>query len=217
MAANEESGKTGSAVNPMRWVLAAAVLLVVAGGGFLLWQQLRPAPSPQAAAEGDVPIGGPFELVDHTGETVTQADFAGKPMLLYFGYTFCPDICPTSLHTASLALDALGDDADKLSFVFVTVDPERDTVEQMAEYVDLFHPSLVGLTGSREQVDAAAEAYRVYFQLHDSQDPEHYLVDHSTFLYVMSSDNRYITHFGHDTKPDEMAAALRELLNGATS
>ncbi len=159
-------------------------------------------------------IGGPFTLVDTQGRTVTDADFRGKIMLVYFGYTYCPDVCPTSLTAMAEALDMLGEDAKEFAPIFITVDPERDGKEAMGEYATAFHPQLVGLTGSLDQVKAVAQAYRVYFAKvqEEGDDPDDYLVDHSAYIYVMDRNGKYATHFPHGTDPGEMASRLLELL-----
>jgi protein SCO1/2 len=130
---------------------------------------------------------------------------------VYFGYTFCPDVCPTTLQTMSVAMEQLGDDAKDVAFVFVTLDPKRDTVAQMKRYVDLFEPGPVGLTGSDEQVAAAAKAYRVYYNANDQQGDD-YLVDHSSFIYLMDREGRYLSHFGPTATPEEMAGKIEEAL-----
>jgi protein SCO1 len=159
-----------------------------------------------------VPIGGRFELVDQNGRVVTERDFAGWLMLIYFGYTFCPDVCPTSLQTMSVALEELGEDAEDVAFVFVTLDPQRDTVAQMKDYVGLFEPGPVGLTGAAEQVEAAAKGYRVYYRLHDEGGEQDYLVDHSSFVYLMDREGRYLAHFGHAATPEQMVEEIRQAL-----
>lgn len=160
---------------------------------------------------GSASIGGPFTLVDQDGNNVTEQDFAGRLMLIYFGYTFCPDVCPTTLQTMSVAMEQLGGDAKDVAFVFVTVDPKRDTVAQMKSYVSLFDPGPVGLTGSKEQVAAAAKAYRVYYNLNDEEGDD-YLVDHSSFVYLMDREGRYLTHFGPKATPEQMAQKIQEAL-----
>lgn len=155
-------------------------------------------------------IGGPFELVDQSGRTVTEADYAGKFLLVYFGYTFCPDVCPTELLVISQALDELGDDAEDIQPIFITVDPERDTVDLMAQYVPSFHPRLVGLTGTVEQVNAAAKAYRVYFRKGAVDEEGEYLMDHTSITYFMSPDGEYVAHFSYGQGPEKMAEIIRK-------
>jgi protein SCO1/2 len=167
-------------------------------------------------SQGQALIGGPFELIDHTGKRTTESDFAGRAKLMYFGYTYCPDMCPLGLATIAAAYDQLGpEEQAQVVPIFVTVDPERDTVAVVADYVDLFHPAMVGLTGTVEQTDAAAEAYRVYYRKAESESMNEYLVDHSTFTYLMDGENRYVTHFAHDASPADLVAGIRRYLQGA--
>jgi protein SCO1/2 len=169
-----------------------------------------------AQGQGQALIGGPFSLVAHTGERVTDADFAGRAKLMYFGYTYCPDMCPLGLGTITAAYGQLSPaQQDEVVPIFVTVDPERDTVPAMADYVALFHPDLVGLTGTVEEVGAAASAYRVYHRKAESESNTDYLVDHSTFIYLMDGDNAYVTHFGHDASAEEVAEGVRRHLGAA--
>ena len=136
-------------------------------------------------------IGGPFALIDHTGRLRTDADFRGKFLLIYFGYSYCPDICPTDLQQIGLALDGLGAAAEAVQPIFITVDPERDTAAHLADYVSMFHPRLIGLTGSAEQIRSVALAYRVYYAKYppDSRD---YVIDHSSFVYLVDQSGKYI-------------------------
>src|ERR1700730_5078615 len=143
-----------------------------------------------------VAIGGPFPLGGQHGVVRHDSDFRGELVLVYFGYTFCPDACPTALQTMSTALDELGGRASGVQPLFITVDPERDTVPQMKLYAANFHPRLVALTGSAEQTAAAPPAYRIYFQKAPHGDEDNYLVDHSSFVYLMRRDGRYLPHFG---------------------
>jgi protein SCO1/2 len=153
-------------------------------------------------------VGGPFRLTDQHGRTVTDESFRGRFMLIYFGYTFCPDFCPTSLQIMAEAIDRLGPAGDKVQPIFITIDPERDTVEQLASYVPNFGPGLIGLTGTLEQVTAAARAYRVYFKKSQSESLADYGMDHSSIIYLMGPDGRYITHFSHTATPEQVAAAI---------
>ena len=153
--------------------------------------------------------GGPFSLVDHHGKTVTDRDFLGQYVLMFFGYTYCPDVCPTAMQTISDALDILGDRPDIVP-VFVSVDTKRDTPEVLKSYLENFHPSIVGMTGTPEQVVAAAKAYGVYYAIVEgsSGDPDDYLMNHSSITYLMGPDGAFITHFSHGTPPDQMAEKL---------
>jgi len=186
--------------------LLSAVLAATLVAGYLLWTR-----SDEATA---ALIGGPFELVDHNGNTVTEASLKGRWTLIFFGYTYCPDICPTTMSVVSEALDGLGPLADKVRPVFVTVDPERDTVAQLAAYHGHFHPSFLMLTGSPEQVHEAARAYRVYYRKAETEGSTEYLMDHSSIVYLMDPAGRYVAHFAHDTPPPTMAEALRARIGG---
>lgn len=165
-----------------------------------------------------VPIGGPFELVDHEGRPVTNETFGGRYRLVFFGYTFCPDICPTKLTEITLALDAFARTsparAEKVVPVFISVDPERDTVDALREYRRHFHPRLVALTGTGEQIRAVTRAYKAYFNKiypdAKSRETNEYLIDHSSYVYLMGPDGRYLTHFTSGTTPAQMAERLAE-------
>jgi len=161
-----------------------------------------------------VEIGGPFELVDHTGKTVTDADFHGRYMLVYFGYTYCPDVCPTELAVVAQALDALGEAAAQVTPVLITVDPERDTVAILADYVPLFHERLVGLTGSRAQIDQAARGYKAFYKKVEDDGSADYLMDHSSFTYLIGPDGAFVTAFAYGTPPEDIAASIRTHMAG---
>ena len=166
-------------------------------------------------SSGTASIGGPFTLVNQDGETVTQDDFKGKYMLIYFGYTYCPDVCPTELQVMGTALDMMPQDiADEITPVFFTVDPERDTVEAVAEYVPYFHDRMVGLTGTVEQTTAAAKAFRVYYAKAipegEPEDTDTYLMDHSSFVYLMDREGKFVRHFNYGTSPEDMAKGVTE-------
>ena len=163
---------------------------------------------------GIVKIGGSFTLVDHQGKSRADEDFRGEHLLIYFGYTYCPDVCPTALSDMALVMDALGDEAAKLRPVFITIDPSRDTPERLKPYVANFHPKLVGLTGSETAVAAAAKAYRVYFAKSNTEAGSgEYLMDHTSIIYLMGPDGRYLTHFSHGVTAENMAKRIREKLS----
>ncbi len=172
------------------------------------------ATKPEVAVKGRPKIGGPFTLVNQDGKTVTDADYRGRYMLLYFGYTFCPDVCPTFLGIVGEALDILGDKAEPIVPIFVSVDPERDTPAHLKEYVVNFHPTMVGLTGSMEQVYEVARQYRVYFSkvMQQGADPDGYLMDHTSITYLMGPDGKFVSHFAHGTTAETMAKRLADLL-----
>jgi cytochrome oxidase Cu insertion factor (SCO1/SenC/PrrC family) len=192
--------------------IATGSLIGLAIAFLAAWQISRVAQSPVVATAtgGRAQIGGAFTLVDHTGATVTERDFAGRYLLIYFGYTFCPDVCPTELQVMAQALDGLGQDAALVQPLFVTIDPERDTPETLAGYVGLFHPRLIGLTGTPEQVARMASAYKVYYAKADADDPEYYLMDHSSFIYLMGPDGGFLDVFPRGTDPGRIAGKVRE-------
>jgi cytochrome oxidase Cu insertion factor (SCO1/SenC/PrrC family) len=160
-------------------------------------------------------LGGPFRLTDQTGREVTEADYAGRFMLIYFGYTYCPDVCPTELGVIASAIDELGPQADRVTPVFITVDPERDTVAALEDYVSRFHPRLVGLTGTAEQVAQVARAYRVFYSKVNRPEMSAYLMDHSSFIYLVGPDGRVRSLFRPETPPEAIAQAVRGQLRGA--
>jgi protein SCO1/2 len=164
-----------------------------------------------------VSLGGPFSLTDHTGRAVTDRDFAGRWMLVYFGFTYCPDMCPTELGTMAAAVDAMGQAGEAVVPVLITVDPERDRPEQLADYVGRFHPRLVGLTGTPEQVAEAARRYRVYYAKSRRSETTEYLVDHSGFVYLVGPDGRVRTLFRPETHPEAIAAAVSAQLANRTA
>jgi cytochrome oxidase Cu insertion factor (SCO1/SenC/PrrC family) len=157
-------------------------------------------------------IGGPFKLIDHTGKTRTDAEFHGKLMLVYFGYTTCPDICPTDLIQIGLMLDKLGDAADKITPLFITVDPERDTTDVLSNYVASFHPRLVGLTGTPEAIRAVADSYKAYYARYTPPDGAVYLIDHTGFVYLMGRSGEYLGFFPPGTTADRMEEIIRQHL-----
>lgn len=165
----------------------------------------------KSVVTGKALIGGPFELVDQDGQTRTEKDFLGQNLLIYFGYTFCPDVCPTELAKIAAAVDFLPADAN-VTPVFITIDPERDGVAEVKAYAEAFHPRTVGLTGTLEQVRTAAKAYRVYFAKSDASDSTEYLMDHSSIIYFMDTSGEYVAHFTLESTPAEIAARVREAL-----
>ena len=160
-------------------------------------------------------LGGPFSLVDHTGRAVTEADFTGRFLLVYFGFTYCPDVCPTELGTIASALDALEEQGAHVTPVLITVDPERDTPEALADYVSRFHPRMVGLTGTPQQVAAVARAYRVFYAKVNRPEMTQYLVDHSSFIYLVGPDARVRALFRPEMSPEAIAQAVRGHLRGS--
>jgi len=155
------------------------------------------------------PVGGAFALTDHNGAPRTDADFRGKFLLVYFGFTYCPDICPTDLQNIGLALDKLGPAADAVQPLFVTLDPERDTATHLKDYVALFHPRLVGLTGDAAAIKQAADAYKVYYARVPTQKGDDYTIDHTAFIYLMDRDGKYLGFLPPSTDADRIATTIR--------
>jgi protein SCO1/2 len=155
-----------------------------------------------------VSLGGPFRLVDQTGRTVTEQDYAPKWLLIYFGYTFCPDVCPTELATIAAATDALGAAGENVIPIFISIDPDRDKPAQLADYVPRFHPRLQGLTGSAEQLAEVARRFRVYYARTNRADSTDYLMDHSSFIYLVGPEGRVRSLFRPGTRPEDIAAAI---------
>jgi cytochrome oxidase Cu insertion factor (SCO1/SenC/PrrC family) len=166
-------------------------------------------------------IGGAFALTDHHGVRRSQVDFAGRPMLIYFGFTYCPDVCPTSLQIMTLALETMEttnetvDIATAIHPIFITVDPERDTPAALKQYVSHFHPRLSGWTGTPAQIDDAMRAFKVYrARVKDASNPDGYTIDHSSIFYLMGPDGAFVSHFDHAVSPEDLAAALNRLIAG---
>jgi protein SCO1/2 len=180
--------------------VASIVLIVVVVSG------RDPVPSAGASA-----IGGPFSLVDQNGQTVTDKDLRGRPFLVFFGFTHCPDVCPTALFEISEVLGKLGPDAQKLSALFVTIDPERDTPAQMKDYLSSFNPRLVGLTGDPAAIAAVAKEYRVYVKKVPLDNGE-YTMDHTALVYLMDKDGSFVAPFNLKRSAEDAAADLRRHL-----
>jgi protein SCO1/2 len=196
-------------------VLAGLVVAVVAAGLYLLSPAPRPAaPGAEMAVAPGFSLGGSFDLVDHTGRTVTQEDFAGDYLLIYFGYTYCPDVCPTELGTMLAAVDLLGDKGRRVRPILITVDPARDTANALAQYVSLFDPRLVGLTGSEQQIATVTKAYRVFYAKAETGKHDDYLMDHSAFIYLMGPDGDFRAMFRHGAAPEPLAEALSRHIKG---
>ncbi|WP_419905600.1 SCO family protein [Kiloniella sp.] len=189
----------------------------------------KKADKPKSPPALNALFGGPFELKDHKGNTRKDSDWDGKFKLVFFGYTNCPAICPTTLQDMTDALDLLGDDAKEIQPLFITVDPERDTVEVLEEYVSSFYPSLVGLTGTEDQISKVAKSYRVQRHKILLSEEDHsghgsghgggevnYDAAHSTLTYLMSRDGKFLTLFPYDTRGEVMAKRLRGYLSGSS-
>lgn len=198
---------------PGRIGLVLTVVLLVVAAGLYGWSRFGQG---GREAVGAAAIGGPFELVDHTGEMRSEQDFRGRYMLVYFGFTYCPDVCPTGLATISRGLESLAgqapEKAEAVVPVFITIDPERDDPEAMASYVSHFHDRMLGLTGTPEQIAEVAKEYRVYYRKVEEEEGTEgaYMMDHSSFIYLIGPDGNYVTHFAHDAAADEIAEGLAE-------
>lgn len=184
----------------------AAVVGMV--GGLLVYSQLagtedRFAQCRGGAVGGD--IGGPFTLVNGQGQTVTERDVITKPSLVYFGYTFCPDVCPLDNARNAEAVDILEERGFDVTPVFISVDPERDTPDVVRDFAANHHPKMIGLTGSPEQIKAASQAYKTFFRKQNSDDPDYYLVDHSTFTYLVLPETGFVDFFKRDDTAEQMA------------
>jgi protein SCO1/2 len=188
----------------MKAVLAVWIAVLVGAACWIAWD----------AINGTRPtIGGAFSLIDEDGRAVTQDTYKGKPTLIYFGFTYCPDVCPTSLLLMETALQQLGPDGPKkANALLITVDPERDTPALLKPYVGNFGPTFHGLTGTQAQVDAATKAFRVYYQKVPGKNGGPYLMDHSSIIYLLDKNGRFVTHFTHEAKAETIAAAVAKLL-----
>lgn len=179
--------------------------------GFAAAYSIRFAPE-GIRTEGKALIGGPFSLVDTNGKRVTDRDFRGKLMLVFFGYTHCPDVCPTEMQNMSEVMDKLGAAANEVAPILISVDPARDTPESLSAYLKNFSPRIIGLTGSVDEVASAAKAYRVYFKKGEGSS-DAYTVDHSVFVYLMDRQGNYLTHFMFNTPPDTMAGVIKKQIS----
>ncbi|MDE4175738.1 SCO family protein [Phaeobacter sp. PT47_59] len=190
-------------------LLAALFIAALAGG---TWFLTRPGDSDDKFAQcrssqiagGAGAIGGPFELLNAKGETVTDKDVITEPSLLYFGYTFCPDVCPLDVSRNAEAIDVLAERGYSVTPVFISIDPERDTPEVVGDFAYNMHEKMIGLTGSPEQIKAASQAYKTYYKKQDG-DEEYYLVDHSTFAYLVLPEEGFVEFFRRDDTPEQVA------------
>ncbi len=179
--------------------LGVTVFLGFRDGGADKYAQCR-----NTAIAGGGDLGGPFELVNAAGETVTDADVITEPSLIYFGYTYCPDVCPLDVDRNAGAVEELAERGMSVTPIFITVDPKRDTPEVIGEFASIMHPKMIGLTGSPEQIKAASDAYRTYYKVHDNGSDD-YLVDHSTFSYLVMPGEGFVDFFRRELTPDQMA------------
>ena len=161
---------------------------------------------------GVAAIGGPFELVNHNGEIVRDSEFSGKYLLVMFGFTNCPDVCPTGLQLISEAKELLGSEVKNVQPLMITVDPERDTIEVLADYVSNIHTSVMGLTGTVDQIKAVAGAYKAYFVKVKNHQNGDYFMDHSPFIYLMGPNGQYLDHFAPNTSPEAIANRIKSAI-----
>lgn len=199
-------------------IAAGAVVVALLGGSFAAIQfggSDDDFANCRATSTGGGAIGGPFELVNQDGVTVRETDVITGPTLIYFGYTFCPDVCPLDNLRNAQAVDILDAQGIEVTPVFITIDPERDTVDVVRDYTDNFHDRMIGLTGSPEQVRAASQAYRTYYSKQDSED-EFYLMDHSVYSYFVLPDEGYQEFYRRDVTPEQMAESLSCFIDAAS-
>lgn len=183
-----------------------AVVAVVLAGALWHLGDIAAHRNVESVATGEtVNIGGPFKLIDQDGATRTDQDYRGKYMLVFFGYTYCPDVCPTTLAVMKSALDMMGSRAANIVPLFITVDPKRDTAAKLKTYLSSFGPRFVGLTGDDKAIAAVAREYRVYYQVHPAENGGDYTVDHSGVVYLMDTGGKYVANYSLDNSPDMMA------------
>jgi protein SCO1/2 len=199
-------------------VFACAAVVVTLAVTLAMTQIMLPAQRFEDCIEGSVAggnIGGPFELMDHRGQMVTDAQVLDQPALVYFGYTFCPDVCPMDVARNVVAVEILADAGLTVKPVFITIDPARDTVDYLADFVANNHPEMVGLTGTVEQIAKAARAYKVYYRKQPSEDEDYYLMDHSSFSYFMVPDVGFVDFLRSDLLPEVVADRLACVLRAS--
>ncbi len=186
------------------------LLLAAALAGGLLWHESETVPGlGRSIVTGQADVGGPFRLTDQNGKTVSDTDFRGRYMLIYFGYSFCPDVCPTTLSVMAQALDKLGGESRRVTPVFITIDPERDTPQVLGDYMKAFGPNFVGLTGSAAAIKDAEKKYRVY-AVKKPLEKGGYGMDHSSVMYLMGPDGKMISFYDEAISPDDLAKDLRQ-------
>lgn len=196
----------------IRTLVIVAIGLIV--GALLGLQEIANTPHPTQAVAG-VKVGGPFSLVNQDGQTVTQDTYKGQYKLIYFGFTYCPAVCPTELQKMTRALNALGPAAEKVQPIFITVDPERDTVPVMKQYVSLYHPRLVGLTGTPGEIAKTLKNYKIYAAKVQEEGMSDYTMDHSSFIYFLDGEDNLLGLYRAEDGSDKIAADLRKVLDAA--
>lgn len=205
-----------------RLTLAALALALAAMAGSFAWSPAPAAEPPRRTdaarlmndlMSGKVPVGGPFTLTDQHGKRISLADFRGKIVMLYFGYTFCPDVCPADLFAIAETIRLLGADSARVQPVFVTLDPERDTPARMGPYVASFNPRFVALSGSEQEIREVATSYKVFFEKVRPPGADYYLIDHTAFTYVIDGRGNYAGFFPPGSSGERMAKLVRDLLS----
>jgi len=197
--------------------IAAIAAAVLVGGSWLATRDANPDQFAQcraSAVAGGTAIGGPFELVNAKGETVTDKDVINEPTMVYFGYTFCPDVCPLDVSRNAEATDFLAEGGQSMTPLFISIDPNRDTPEVVGDFAFNVHEKMIGLTGSPEQVKAASQAYRTYYKAHPADD-EYYLVDHSTFSYLVLPEHGFVEFFRREIGAEDMAKTVGCFIDNA--
>jgi protein SCO1/2 len=206
----EHGHQFGQSMLRNRQALIPYLLLVAALAGGLLWHESEMVPGlGRTVVTGRADVGGPFRLTDQNGKSVSDADFRGRYMLVYFGYSFCPDVCPTTLAVMAQALEKLGSKASRVVPVFITIDPERDTPKVLADYMKAFGPSFVGLTGNDAAIKDVERKYRVY-AVKKPLEKGNYGVDHSSVLYLMGPDGKLVNFYDEAISPDDLAKELKQ-------
>jgi cytochrome oxidase Cu insertion factor (SCO1/SenC/PrrC family) len=190
--------------------LIPSLLLIAALAGGLLWHESEMVPGlGKTVITGQPTVGGPFRLTDQSGKTVSDADFHGRYMLIYFGYSFCPDVCPTTLGVMAQALEKIGADSNRIVPIFITVDPARDTPKVLTDYMKAFGPNFVGLTGSDAEIKAVEKEYRVYAAKRPL-DNGNYGMDHSSVIYLMGPTGKMVSFYDEAVSPDDLAKDLKQ-------
>ena len=193
-----------------RQALIPYLLLVAALAGGILWRESENVPGlGRVVTTGQADVGGPFQLTDHHGKRVSDKDFRGRYMLIYFGYSFCPDVCPTTLAVMAQALDKLGDRSRRVTPIFITIDPERDTPKVLDDYMKAFGPNFVGLTGSAAEIKDAEKKYRVY-AAKKPLEGGNYGMDHSSVIYLMGPEGKMVSFYDEAVSPDDLAKDLKQ-------
>lgn len=220
MASSQSPGPSGG-FDLGRWMLfgVAGLVAIVVGLSLSVLVFGPPGQSRGVAVSGDLGttgkalVGGPFQLTDHTGRAVDESLLKGQMNLVYFGFTYCPDFCPTELANMTAAKDALAERGVPVRLIFITIDPQRDDQETLAQYVGAFDPQMIGLRGTADQTKQAAQAYRTVYRRVENEDAaDGYTMDHTTLVYAMGPDGEFVTHFSYGTPPEKIADRLERAL-----